>query len=1373
MIVVLINDTVKKYLLKLPAANRKRIRDKFEYLETGIWDTGLKVKKLKALSSKYIFEARLDRGNRILFTLGHPGQDKQTLIIYVWGISEHDDVSRKSKTIIPGNAPFLQFSDYEETLMENIELEQLDHNYYTQEFITQKVDDESGSQKWYSLDEPEWKRIQMYQRDDLELFLYLTPEQKEILQTSLPLMISGTSGSGKTTLSVYYLLNERLNKKKKLFITYNTLLKKYAQKLYNGLLEQREWKDQTITPEFYTFKELCLEITGPDRFLPSREVDFNRFKQMLSTYPSRGSLDPALLWEEIRGIIKGGVPRFNLPVLEKAGRELKKGAISKSLLKSLQEQFIFFSKLNTLEAPHKFVQKYLHTGLEDFAAHIESFIYNPELQERIPVMLDKTVQALEKIEGIERTYLSFPEYEALGKKKAPNFAFNRKDIYRIFEWYREKLNTENLWDEPDLVPRTVPGKYSYDVLVCDEVQDFTDTQLNLLFNLVKNPNDIFLAGDTKQTINPSGFRWEEVRKHFYERGLNVPGLKNLSLNFRSSGSIVQLSNTLLQLKEKFLGKKAEESMEEWRYKGQPAAAVSGIDMEEMLDILRVTSVRRTILVRSEEEKEALKKRLGTELVFTINEAKGLEFETVVLWKFCADPFSQDTWKITLDLSARRINQSHIRHEINLLYVGITRSQRHLLIYDGPLPSVIWQNDPIRQHVYITGDRDFIRDIWQVPASPEEWDRQGHYFFEREFYKAAAECFKNAGNSTAHTRTLAYHRRQTGDFHQAARYFQQLGDENNAAECYEKAGEYKKALVLWERLNRAARASKIRGQVLEEEGDFNGAGRFYLEKGKYRQAVECFKRSKNYKEVADIYLRHLQDDKNAAEYYELAKDLDKAAELYSRLNNDDKAADLYYRDKNYTRAEALWKKKHYTKQLMALYKETGRHEDYLSICREQDNVEEAVKYLGKQKKDKTTLRREAEELFQKQEFFKALIRYYLLHQSDKISTCYLKMGKYREAAPYLEETGDFTAAADAYYKGEEYVEAFKLYIANEDLESDFPMARKALEKIDDKEVLGSTGKKYFQEKDWDRAVFILSRAGVFPEYEGLCYAFLGDKKKAHEIWMKEAFSMYAFHIIAHECIEHQVPEIAAEFYLTFPSRGIYFRDFLLEIKSMPWAVLENYFAKHPDGKEHQGKWGRFLMAGDRKYKNVRQVMDNLSRGGEYCYIAAYIKNMKSAAPHSYRQAINHYKKSAANFEKDGDYEWAAFMYLMTDQLDRVDRLLPKLALARNNFCFFLEGSADEARRFETYRWILDNDLAIELREYLFLMKDNEKMEEFYRYEARVKGEELEEDNGEESEWDWDLEMTRLYIDKSHKYKDDGDYSFFYPEDLKRMEKYIDS
>jgi len=1368
MVVVLINDTVKKYLLKQPTAARKRIRDKFEYLETGIWDSGLKVKKLKGLSSKYIFEARIDRGNRILFTLGHPPEDNQTLLIYVWGIAEHDDVSRKSKTIIPFNVPFLQFSDYQESSLENVDMEELDPAYFTQEAITQKVNDESGSQRWYPLDEPEWKRLQMYQRDDLELFLYLTPEQKEILQKPLPLMISGTAGSGKTTLSIYYLLNRNLGKKKKLFITYNTLLKDYAQRLYNGLLEQREWKKETLPPQFYTFKELCLEIAGGNHFLPRHEVDFNRFKQLLSTYPSRVSLDPALLWEEIRGIIKGAVPRLNLPLLEKAGRELKKGPLPAPLLKPLQEQFILFSKLDTLEAPRKFVQKYMHTNVEDFVTNMETFINNPELLERIAPMLDKIFHSLGKKEHMDRTYLSFAEYESLGKKKAPNFAFNRKEIYRISEWYRDKLKAENLWDELDLIPQTVPETYSYDILVCDEVQDFTDTQLNLLFKFVKNPNNIFLAGDTKQTVNPSGFRWEEVRKHFYERGLQVPELKNLSLNFRSSGSIVRLSNLLLHLKEKFIGKKTEESVEEWRYNGRPVTVISGIRTEGMLEILRIPGARRTILVRSDEEKEILKERLGTELVFTINEAKGLEFETVVLWKFCADPTSQDVWKVTLDLSARRVHQAHIRHEINLLYVGITRPQHDLLIYDGPQPSVIWQSEPVRDHIYITEDIDFVRDIWEVITTSDQWEQQGHYFFERGFYKAAAESFKNAGNSNAHTRTLAYNCRQTGDFLQAARYFEQLEDKANAAECYENAGKYKEALVLWQELNQKQRVAELRVEVLKEEGNFSEAGRLYLEKGKYHEAVECFQRCKDYREIADIYFRHLNNEKKAAEYYELARDFEKAAGLYSRLNMEEKAAELYARNKNYTKAEALWKKSGNTIQLLELYKETGRDEEVLAIYEKAGNVEKAVKYLGKRKKEKAALRSEAEQLFQKRQYFKALIRYRVLEDSGNIAECYLKMKKYSEAAPHLKDTGDFMAAAQAYSKGGDYVEAFKIYVADEDREKGFANAGKVLKKIIDTEELGDTGMKYYREEDWERAVFIFSRAGILPEYEGLCHAFLGNKEKAHEVWLKKALTMFNLHIIADQCIGQEMPDIAAEFYLTFPSYGYHFDNFHFEKSSLPWAVMETYFGNHPERKDEESRWGRFLMAKDREYKMTDEIVRFLGRAGDFCGMVIYFKGLKQNKPKIYKACIHHYKGSAASFEQEGDYGGAAFMYLTLQRFDQVDRLLPKLTLSRYNFCFFLEGNANIEKRLQIYQWCLDNEYRSELREYLILMKDQAKLEELYKYEVENKGEEYQAEEG-----DWGDERALLFMEKQNKYGKDGDYSFFDREDMARVMELLNS
>jgi hypothetical protein len=53
-----------------------------------------------------IFEARLDKGNRIIFTLGR--QNNMT-VIYVWAITIHDKISKTATAIMPENAPSLNF----------------------------------------------------------------------------------------------------------------------------------------------------------------------------------------------------------------------------------------------------------------------------------------------------------------------------------------------------------------------------------------------------------------------------------------------------------------------------------------------------------------------------------------------------------------------------------------------------------------------------------------------------------------------------------------------------------------------------------------------------------------------------------------------------------------------------------------------------------------------------------------------------------------------------------------------------------------------------------------------------------------------------------------------------------------------------------------------------------------------------------------------------------------------------------------------------------------------------------------------------------------------------------------------------------------
>ena len=42
---ILLNDTLKGHMVTLNKRGKRRLREKFEFLEAGIWDSGVRVKK--------------------------------------------------------------------------------------------------------------------------------------------------------------------------------------------------------------------------------------------------------------------------------------------------------------------------------------------------------------------------------------------------------------------------------------------------------------------------------------------------------------------------------------------------------------------------------------------------------------------------------------------------------------------------------------------------------------------------------------------------------------------------------------------------------------------------------------------------------------------------------------------------------------------------------------------------------------------------------------------------------------------------------------------------------------------------------------------------------------------------------------------------------------------------------------------------------------------------------------------------------------------------------------------------------------------------------------------------------------------------------
>ena len=1284
MTTVLINDTVKKFLLGQPKVLRERIRRKFEFLEAGLWEGRVRTKKLRGLSSKCVFEVAADADLRVLFTLGRPGdRQPKELIVYVWGIATHDRLDRELQQVIPENVPFLRFHDYEEALHKDVCLDDLGSSCITQEAITEKVNDESGSQRWYPVEEPEWKRIRSYTAEELELFLHLTPEQKDVLESPPPVLVSGTAGSGKTTLAVYYLLRRDLRRRKNVFISFNRHLKLFAERLYRGLLNEAEGRSEVVVPDFWVFKEFLLEtaLRAGRPFDPDKEVNFRRFEELYASHPLRQKFDPVLVWEEIRSILKGALPQVDTTVLERSLRTVRNREAETSIFSRLQQQFLLFSNLESLKAIPRFVEKYLQTDILSFCARMDKYLLDDAWRGRAITLLEQTLEEiLRRKELSHKKHLSFLEYEFLGKKKAPNFQFSRKELYPVIEWYQHRLDADSLWDELDLtreVLKIVSGGESfipaYDLLACDEIQDFTDIQIGLLLAMVRDPWHVFFAGDTKQTINPTGFRWEEVRRHYFERGLDVPALKRLSLNFRSSGSIVELSNVLLELKEKYLGIKAEEGPEEWRYKGRPVAVVTGIREAEMLDLLRIAGARRTILVRSEGEKLRLQKTLETKLVFTINEAKGLEFETVVLWKFCESARQEGVWKSILALSQKNIHEAWIRHEINLLYVGITRSQRDLIVYDGAAPSPIWESPEFHSRAYATSDRSYIHGIWNVLSKPAEWIEQGHYFFERDFYRAAAECYKNGGDEKLFAKASAHEAEKAGRHGEAARYFDSLGDRERAAANYERAGEFAKALPLWEALGNRERAFRCRVEVLKREGKHAEAGRLYLAGKSYEDALACFRKAGDFAAMAEIYLRRLKKVPEAAACYEQAAYFLAAAKLYRRLKSYDKAADLFSRGGDLKSAETLWKKTGGTSQLLALYEKTGQQVKLLGIYEAQKNFDKAVKVL-KAFQDKSRIAREAESFFARREYFRALIRFAALEDHGRTAECHLRLKNKEEAVRYFKLAGDFQGAGMTYQKLKDYTNAVDCFLKSETDEKDgYRLARQAARKVRDIQSVYAQAKSLFDAGLYKKARALFSIFSNTSPEVGVCLLRMNDEAGARAAWSRITNAKEYSRLID-ICLSQDAVLEGGKFLLSKLRLSVSPRILDLPFNLFKFKIIDfmdAYFARVRNAEEMQ-IWGRFLARFDFKGTFWKKSLSYLELGGDAKDLIDLVEKLKFFNRTAYLEIKRQWKRELPALEEREDWDGLALRDFFLNEGRRLPELLRKMTVGPKNFVFFLSG-----------------------------------------------------------------------------------------------------
>lgn len=302
--------------------------------------------------------------------------------------------------------------------------------------------------------------------------------------------------------------------------------------------------------------------------------------------------------------------------------------------------------------------------------------------------------------------LDLPGYLALGSRQSLLDGPAREAAHGLFQRYRKWLVETNLYDL-NLVAfewRAL-AQPVYDFVVLDEVQDLTMVQLALVLACLKAPGQFLLCGDSNQIVHPNFFSWAAVRALFWHglagEAAQQQTLSVMQANFRNTRSVTELANTLLKIKQARFGSIDRESNFLVQSTSQTVGTVSLLPAKESLlrelDSRTRASVQHAVVVLRDEDKAAARAVLHTPLVFSVHEAKGLEYPHVILYTMVSGQraaYAQVCEGVlSADLQVDELNYNRARDKgdkslelykfyVNALYVAMTRAVDSLTLVES-------------------------------------------------------------------------------------------------------------------------------------------------------------------------------------------------------------------------------------------------------------------------------------------------------------------------------------------------------------------------------------------------------------------------------------------------------------------------------------------------------------------------------------------------------------------------------------------------------------------------------------------------------------------------------------------------------------------
>jgi superfamily I DNA/RNA helicase len=685
--------------------------------------------------------------------------------------------------------------------------------------------------KFYELNEGAVKML-LDGKGNMDLPFTPGPKEHEIIHhrsdTPKSILLMGRSGTGKTTCLVFrmwaqyheYRQQGQGSRPRQLFLTKNEVLCREVQRSFNNM--GRAWRKRIESNDPAAIEPDWSTITDAEKpkFITSSE------------------------WLEELDVLLPGEHFFTqFELKQRVDKRKEKDSVTKDIEDYLSgrnvDDMASSDGREEMDFP-KFI-KLWKRKLRPSRLSLDSAIVWREIKS----FIKGSIISLHIGEGENRSpqdrYLSLEEYLALGRKESRLDETQRREAYEIFLRY-EKLKKEfGFYDEGDLV-HNIAKRVSVlsrndiealavtgitqeatqgvsllpvDSLFCDEVQDFTQSELYILAKLCRDPNNLFLAGDTAQSISQGvDFRFTDVRQIFYNHfGGTEPDLLKLAFNYRSHAGVLRLAACVVELMYHFFGNSLDKLPPDLGLFNGPKPVIMDVANTEELVLMLDGSKRETsriefgahqvVIVRSEEAKKSLPEEFGVDpdWVMTVQESKGLEFDDVLLYNFFSDSPAEDLWRVVSNYTEDDIKAYYsdatvagsgiqkydwdspllkdTRHldfdvnshkilevELKMLYTAITRARVNVFIAetDSELSRPMFNYFQRRAVVDVVNKEGGLSSVRVFGAvdTIEDWKNRGEYYLrnaegDRQLpcLRLAAKCFDKAGDIKRMNQTLAF------------------------------------------------------------------------------------------------------------------------------------------------------------------------------------------------------------------------------------------------------------------------------------------------------------------------------------------------------------------------------------------------------------------------------------------------------------------------------------------------------------------------------------------------------------------------------------------------------------------------------------------